>query len=136
MLYNNWHIKFRKNKNTLTEKLPNNNNQNILLSNQTEKDKHKKNKMNVKNLKGIMSERDKITFVKYPKLDSYMAETEKKNNNRIINTYLSEKITELNEQTYAGSKLVCRKIDVPLKITNKILQPGWEFRLEIQKRNL
>ena len=44
--------------------------------------------------------------------------------------------TELNEILYAGAKLVCEKIGVPLKSMNKKSKPGWEIRLETQKRNL
>ena len=42
-------------------------------------------------------------------------------------TYISrKKITVLNELIYAGEKLVCEKIEVPLKNTNKKSKPGWE----------
>ena len=36
-------------------------------------------------------------------------------------------ITELNKLMYAGVKLVCDKIGVPLKNTNRNPKPGWEI---------
>ena len=45
-------------------------------------------------------------------------------------------ITKLNELIYAGAKLVCKKIRVPLKNTNRNSKPGWEIRLETKIRNL
>ena len=45
-------------------------------------------------------------------------------------------VMELNKQIYAGVKLVCEKIGVLLKNTNKNSKPGWEIRLEIQIRKL
>ena len=48
-----------------------------------------------------------------------------------LNTYISTKnITELNELIYVGAKLVCEKIGVPLKSTNKKSKPRWEIQLE------
>ena len=44
--------------------------------------------------------------------------------------------TELNKLIYAGAKLVCKKIGVPLKSTKKKSKPEWEIRLETQIRNL
>ena len=39
-------------------------------------------------------------------------------------------IPELNDLIYAGAKLACEKIGVPLKSTKKQPTPGWEVRLE------
>ena len=41
-------------------------------------------------------------------------------------------ITELNVLIYAGAKLVCDKIGVPLKNMNRNSKPGWEIWLETQ----
>ena len=61
-------------------------------------------------------------------------ETEKINQ---ILTYIQTKnITELNELIYAGAKLVCENIGLPLKSTNKKSKPGWEIRLEMQIKKL
>ena len=49
-------------------------------------------------------------------------------NKSSINVY----ITELNELIYTGAKLVCEKIGVPLKSSNKKSKPGWEILLETQ----
>ena len=45
-------------------------------------------------------------------------------------------ITELNKLIYAGVKLVCEKISVPLKNLNGNSKPGLEIQLETQLRNL
>ena len=41
-------------------------------------------------------------------------------------------ITESNEVIYAGAKVVCGKIGIALKSTNKESKPEWEIRLETQ----
>ena len=54
--------------------------------------------------------------------------------NHILPYIPTNNITELNELIYACAKLVCEKIGIPLKSTKKQLKPGWEIRLETQKR--
>ena len=44
-----------------------------------------------------------------------------------ISTY---DITELNDLISAGEKLLCEKIGIPLKTTDRKWEPGWELRLE------
>ena len=39
-------------------------------------------------------------------------------------------ITDLNELIYAGAKLVCDEIGIPLRNTNRNTKPGCEIRLE------
>ena len=39
---------------------------------------------------------------------------------------------DLNELINAGAKLVCEKIGVLLKKTNRNSKPGWEIRLEMK----
>ena len=52
-------------------------------------------------------------------------------------TYSStNNIKELNQLIYAEAKLVCDKISVSPKITNRNSKRGWEIRLETQIRNL
>ena len=41
-----------------------------------------------------------------------------------------------NELIYAGAKLVCEKIGIPIKITKEKSKPGWEFRRDTQIENL
>ena len=41
----------------------------------------------------------------------------------------------MNELIYVGAKLVCEKIGVSIKSTNKKSKPGWEIRGETQIRN-
>ena len=56
--------------------------------------------------------------------------TETEKINRVLNYILTSNITELNLLIYAGTKLVCGKIDIPSKSTKKKSKPGWEIRLE------
>ena len=57
-------------------------------------------------------------------------------NKSSTNMYTNKIITEFNESIYAGVKLGCEKIGIPLKSTNKKSKPGWEIRLEMQIRKL
>ena len=45
-------------------------------------------------------------------------------------------ITELNDLIYVGVKLVCEKIEVSLKTTDRKLKLGWELRLESQQAKM
>ena len=56
--------------------------------------------------------------------------------NQVLTYIPTKNITELNELIYAGAKLVCEKIRVPLKSMNKKSKPGWEIQLETQIRKL
>ena len=62
------------------------------------------------------------------------SETEKVNNLRTNIT--TNNITELNDLIYVGAKLVCEKVRIPLKTTDRKSKPGWELRLESQIRKL
>ena len=44
--------------------------------------------------------------------------------------------TELNEEIYAGTKLVCDKIGVPLRNLKRNAKPGWRIFLEGQVKKL
>ena len=52
--------------------------------------------------------------------------------NQVLPYISTNNITELNELTYAGVKLVCEKIGIPSKSTKKKSKPGWEIQLETQ----
>ena len=54
------------------------------------------------------------------------SETEKVND---FLTNIPTNITELNDVIYAGAKLVCEKIGVHLKTTEKHSKPGWQVRI-------
>ena len=56
--------------------------------------------------------------------------------NHILPYIPTNNITDLKELIYAGTKLVCEKIGIPSKSTNKHSKPGWEIRLETQIKNL
>ena len=53
-----------------------------------------------------------------------------------LSTHISTNITELNELIYARAKLVCDKIGVTFKNTNRNSKPGFEIRLGMQIGNL
>ena len=51
---------------------------------------------------------------------------ESEKNKSSINMYTNKNITKLDELIYAGAKLVCEKIRVPLKSTNKQIKTWME----------
>ena len=61
--------------------------------------------------------------------------TKNKKNNELLTHILTKHISELNELIYAGVKLVCDKISVPLKNTNRSSNLGWENQLETEKKS-
>ena len=52
--------------------------------------------------------------------------------NKLLPNIPTDNITELKELRYSGMKLVCDKISVPLRNSNRNTKPGWEIRLEVQ----
>ena len=56
--------------------------------------------------------------------------------NQVLPYISTNNITELNELIFAGAKLVCENIRIPLKSRKKKSKPGWEIRLETQIQNL
>ena len=62
------------------------------------------------------------------------AETEKIKD--LLTKIPTNNISELDDLIYAGVKLICGKIGVPLKNTKKESKRGWEIRLETQVRKL
>ena len=70
--------------------------------------------MNLENFMRIMYEqKTRVPSQRNQDWRTVQAETEKMN--EILTHILTKKITELNELIYAGAKLVCKKIGVPLK---------------------
>ena len=56
--------------------------------------------------------------------------------NDVLTNIRTNDITELNDLIYAEAKLVCEKIGIFLKTTDRKLKPGWELRLESQIKRL
>ena len=88
--------------------------------------------MNVDMIKRIVSEK-KTTLPSLRNQDwrKVKSETEKVN---LLTNILTNDVTGLNDLIYAGAKLVCEKISVPLKTTDRKSKPVWELRLESQKK--
>ena len=61
---------------------------------------------------------------------------EREKNKSSINIYANKNISELNELIYAGAKLGCGKIGVPLKSTYKKSKAAWGIRLETMIKQL
>ena len=55
--------------------------------------------------------------------------------NDLLTNFPTNDITKLNDLIFAGAKLDCEKIRVPLKATGRKSKPGWEHRLESQKKD-
>ena len=68
--------------------------------------------MNIEEIKRIMSEK-KTTLPSLRNQDWKKSQSRNWKNNLIINTYLTNNITELNELIYAGAKLVYDKTVFP-----------------------
>ena len=85
--------------------------------------------MNVKNLKKIMTEKKtELSSLRNQVWRTVKAEAEKINE---LSTHIpTNNITELHELINSGAKLVCEKIGVTLKNTNRNPIPRWESRLE------
>ena len=83
----------------------------------------------------IMSEKKTASsYLRNPDSKTVKAETEKIND--LLTNISSNNITELNDQIYTGTKLVCGKIRVLPKNTIRESKPRWEIKLEIQVRKL
>ena len=81
-----------------------------------------------------------IAFSQEPRLEdsqdwrTVKSETDKVND--LLTNIPTSYITELNDLIYAGAKLVCEKMGVLLKTTDRKSKPGWELRLESQIKRL
>ena len=56
--------------------------------------------------------------------------------NDLLTNIFKNDIRELHDLIYTGAKLVCEKIGVPLKTTDRKSKPRWELRLESQIKRL
>ena len=60
---------------------------------------------------------------------------EKEKINQILPRIATNNVTELNELTYSGAKLIFEKIGSSSKSTKKNSKPRWEIRQETQIKN-
>ena len=104
-------------------------NENTTLPNNQEETLSQEQKLNLENVKRIMSSEKTIL----PSLRNIEWKTLKIETNKInhILPYIpTNNITELNELIHAGAKLVRENIGIPSKSTKKQQKPGGEIRLE------
>ena len=111
------------NKNTT---LPNN-----TLQNNQEETLSQEQKVNLENVKRMMSS-EKTILPSLRNIEWKTLKIERNKINHILPCIPTNNITELNELIYAGGKLVCENIGIPSKSTKKQSKPGWEIRLESQ----
>ena len=88
--------------------------------------------MIVENLKRIISEK-KIRLPSLRNQDWKIVKAETGKINELLIHISTKNITELNQLIYVGAKLICDKIGVLPKNTNKTSKLGWEIRLDTQK---
>ena len=79
---------------------------------------------------------EKTTLPSLRNIEWRTLKTERNKINQILPYISTNNITELNEQIYAGAKLVYERIGVLSKITKKQSKPGWEIRLETQIKKI
>ena len=92
-------------------------------------------KINLENIKGIISsEKTILPSLRNIEWKTLKIETDKINH--VLPYIPTNNITELNELIYAGAKLVCENIAIPLKSTKKQSKPGWEIQLETQIKKI
>ena len=80
--------------------------------------------------------KEKTTLSSLRNIELRTLKIETKKINQILPYKPTNYITEVNELIYAGAKLVCGKIGIPLKSKKKKSKPEWEIRLETQMKNL
>ena len=78
----------------------------------------------------------KITFTSCRNHEWKEMKVETKNVNKLSINVPMDNNTEPNELIYAGMKLICDKICIPLGNLKKNTKPGWEIRLERQIKKL
>ena len=118
-----------KQKQSNVKELPTSENENTTLPNDTLSSNHEETlsqeqKINLENVKRIMSS-EKTTIIKKHRIKTLKIETNKIN--YILPYIPTNNITELNELIYAGAKLVCEKTGIVSKRTKKQSKPGWEI---------
>ena len=74
-------------------------------------------------------EENHIAFSQESKLEE--SQIRKQESERLIDKYPNKQHHRI-DLIYVGAKLVCGKIAVPLKTTDRMSKPGWELRLESQ----
>ena len=86
-------------------------------------------------MKRILSAK-KTTLSSLKNQDWRTLESETEKVNDLLTNISTNNITKLNNLIYEGAKLVCEKIGVPLKTTDRKSKPRWEFSLESLIRKL
>ena len=92
-------------------------------------------KLILKKFKRILN-KEKTTLPSLRNIEWRIVKVETNKVNQVLTYISTNNITELNELIYAGAKLVCEKIGIPLKNTKEKSKPGGEFWLETQIENL
>ena len=92
-------------------------------------------KLILRNLKRILNSQ-KTTLRSLRNIEWRIVKVETNKVNQVLTCISTNDITKLSELIYAGTKLVCEKIEIPSKITKGKSKPGWEFQLETQIKNL
>ena len=104
---------------------------NDTLPNNEEETQSLEQKVNLENVKRIMSS-EKTILPSLRNIEWKTLKIEPNKINHILPYIPMNNITELNELIYARAKLVCEKIGIPSKSTKKQSKPGWKIRLETQ----
>ena len=92
-------------------------------------------KLILRNLKGILNS-EKTTLPSLRNIEWRIVKAEMNKVNQVLTYIPTNNITDLNELIYAGAKLVCENVWIPLKNMKEKSKSGWEFRLETQIENL
>ena len=110
--------------------LPSSRNKNAALPNNAQpsnpKETSQEQKINLENVKKMMNS-GKTTLTSLRNIEWGTLKRETNKMNKVLPYISRDNITELNELIYAGTKLVCEKIGIPLKSTKKKSKPGWEI---------
>ena len=78
----------------------------------------------------------KTTFPSFRNQDWRTVKSDTEKVNDLLTNIPTNNTTELNDLIYAGAKLVCFNIRIPLKTTERKTKPGWELRVELQIKRL
>ena len=90
-----------------------------------------KKRINIDTTRRIVCEK-KTTSLSLRNQDWRTVKSETENVNDLLTNIPTNDVTELHDLIYAGAKLVCEKIGILLRITERKSKPGWELRLESQ----
>ena len=86
-------------------------------------------KVNLENLEKIMNS-EKTSLPSLRNIEWRTIKTEANKINQVLPYISTNKLTELNEIIYAGTKLVCEKNGLTSKSTKEKSKLEWEIRLE------